>query len=136
MSSHEDSPFYDSGYTTPDQGEEFHVARLEKQQIDKVSTEIGRRAARKTRPSGHVQDFENDGYHADEMAAFPPDFVDEPYDGDPIEEPRLVARIIARRNHEKSVREQFGVDSPEYSRLQRYNNEHPLLPDVDHPKGA
>lgn len=137
MSSYEDRPFYDTGFTTPERAEELHVERLEKQKIDKITDDIARRVQRKPRKHSRVRDFESDRDHVDEMAALPPDFVDEPYDGEPMVDPRSEALVLARRALTKSMAEKLGgADSIRYRIwLERYNREHPL-PGFDQPKGA
>jgi hypothetical protein len=128
MSTHEDSPFYDIGYTTPDEAEEFHSARLEAQKIDKVTRSqqqrnLGKAAFRRTA----VRDYESDRDYIDEMAALPPDFEEEPYEGEPIDNPRAVAHIIARRAKTRHMAEQLGANSAEYRIwLAEYNKNHPL----------
>lgn len=136
MSSREDDSFYSLGYTTPEAGEGFHVAQLEHQKLDKRTDEIQRRKKHKPRRPSSVLDFENDRDHADEMAAEPRDFVDEPYDGEPFDNPRMVTRILARRALTKSMAERFGGgDSPQYLIWRdNYNKKHPL-PDADQSKG-
>lgn len=137
MSSHEDDQFYSLGFTAPEVSEDLHAQRLQRQKIDQVTDTIRRRDSRRVRRVPRVRDFESDRDHADELAALPEGFVDEPYDGEPIENPRLIAHMLARRALTKSKAEQLGgKDSPQYRIwLARYNQEHPL-PDINHPKGA
>jgi hypothetical protein len=82
-----------------------------------------------------TRDFESDRDHADEMAALPPNFVEEPDKGEPIENPKFVARLGARRALTASMAEKLGKDSPQYRIwLARYNEEHPL--DIEQQRGA
>lgn len=124
MNAREDSPFYEIGYTTPEQGEEFRAAHLEKQKVSNTSAKqrkVGRRAVRR------VRDYESDRDYVDMLAALPEDFVDEPDEGEPIENPRLVAHVIARRAKTRQKAEELGADSIEFRIwLEKYNRDHPL----------
>lgn len=137
MRSHEDDPFYNLGFTMPEVAEEFRAQRLESQKIDQVTDEIRRKSSRRPRRVSRVRDFEGDRDHADEMAALPEGFQDEPYDGEPIENPRLVAHMLARRAFTRSMAERLGgEDTPQYRIwLANYNEKHPL-PEINQHMGA
>ena len=55
--SERDDPFLDLGYTSPDDAVELRDARLDKQKIDKVTTDQARESKRRPRPTGHVRGF-------------------------------------------------------------------------------
>jgi len=123
-----DDQFYSLGFTTPEQMDEIQEDHPRTHRRPRKMGQVARRSS--------VHDYESDGDHP-EMEDLPAGHVEKPYDGPHFDDPRMAARVIARRELTKSKAQELGGENSIQYRIwfERYSKEHPLLA-ADQPKGA
>lgn len=121
--------FLDLGYTSPDDGENLHIARLAAQKIDKVTDDQARRTARRAPRRPGTRDFENDADYADEMSKIPPDLEYKEEEKDPqlpIDAGHQAAHALGRELAIARIKRETGDDPVLFqARLRVYDEKHP-----------
>lgn len=100
MTTERENPFYDLGYTTPEDAIEMRAAHShEHPPIQRVTP----------RKSGHVRDYESDADYRVEMESLPPGFVEENPSQPMIPGLALaIARLRLEENDKAAIEKQYG----------------------------